>query len=302
MRAAISGALAGVLIASTVTAQPTPAPDLAHAKELYDTANQAMSEGRYLDAAQGYGAAYDITHDPILFFKIGTANEKAGKCDVALIYFGRYLREGKPDQHFQQLAQEHIRACGGDPRKLASNVADAASASEPGSAGSAASLPPPAAEGSGSATSAGSAAAPLLPAATGSAAPAASAGSADMTALGSAALPPPPPAHAHGNDAAWLMVGGGLAFATLGAVLAYSASSSEQDLKDLYVGLDGKPPTYDATVAKRYQSLVDEGNRYEHLSWASFGIAGGFAVAATILFLRHPDRVEPSPSGVAIRF
>ncbi|HSN28883.1 MAG TPA: hypothetical protein VLT45_21495 [Kofleriaceae bacterium] len=292
MRAAISGALAGVLIASTVTAQPTPAPDLAHAKELYDTANQAMSEGRYLDAAQGYGAAYDITHDPILFFKIGTANEKAGKCDVALIYFGRYLREGKPDPHFQQLAQDHIHACGGDPRDLATHPADTGSGA--GSA-AAAIVTPPAPEGSGSAVAE---VAPETGSGSGS-----GSGSGDVTALGSAAtLPPLPPEHVHGNDAAWLMVGGGLAFATLGAVLAYSASSSEQDLKDLYVGLDGKPPTYDASVAKRYQSLVDEGNRYEHLSWASFGIAGGFAVAATILFLRHPDRVEPAPSGVAIRF
>ena len=282
MRVAISGALAGLLVASSVTAQPTPAPapDLAHAKQLYDTANQAMSEGRYDDAVQGYGAAYDITHDPILFFKIGTANEKAGRCDVALIYFGRYLREGKPDPHFQQLAQDHIRTCGGDPRNLVSNP--------PADSGSAATTAPPPPEASGSAST-------TLPALTGS-------GSASTDA-GSAALPPaPPPPRAHGNDAAWLMVGGGLAFATLGAVLAYSANSSEQDLKDLYVGLDGRPPTYDASVAKRYQSLVDEGNRYEHLSWASFGIAGGFAVAATILFLRHPDRVEPSPSGVAIRF
>lgn len=281
MRVAISGALAGLLVASSVTAQPTPAPDLAHAKQLYDTANQAMSEGRYGDAAQGYGAAYDITHDPILFFKIGGANEKAGRCDVALIYFGRYLREGKPDPHFQQLAQDHIRACGGDPRNLVNNP--------PTDTGSAATLPPPP-EQTGSAA---------LPALTGSGSGSAST---DL-ALGSATLPPaPPPSHAHGNDAAWLMVGGGLAFATLGAVLAYSANSSEQDLRDLYVGLDGKPPTYDASVAKRYQSLVDEGDRYEHLSWASLGIAGGFAVAATVLFLRHPDHVEPAPSGVAIRF
>jgi hypothetical protein len=290
MRAAISGALAGVLIASTVTAQPTPAPDVAHAKELYDTANQAMAEGRYLDAAQGYGAAYDITHDPILFYKIGGANEKAGRCDVALIYFGRYLREGKPDPKFRQLAQDHIRSCGGDPSKLVANPSDVGS--DAGSAAAITPPPPPPPEGSGSALAS--------PPPTGSAGSAA--GSAELTGLGSATLPPPPPSHAHGNDAAWLMVGGGLAFVTLGAVLAYSANSSEQDLKDLYVGLDGKPPTYDAMVAKRYQSLVDEGNRYEHLSWASFGIAGGFAIAATILFARHHDRVEPTPSGVAIRF
>jgi hypothetical protein len=279
MRAAISGALAGLLVTSAVTAQPAPAPDLAHAKELYDTANQAMSEGRYLDAATAYGAAYDITHDPILFFKIGTANEKAGRCDVALIYFGRYLREGKPDLKFQAMAQDHVRACHGDARNLVPDQgSDAGSAAV--DVGPAV-VPPAAGSDAGSA-----AAAPPAP----------------LPAPLPPGPPPPPLEQPHGNDAAWLMVGGSLAFVTVGAVLAYSASSSEQDLKDLYVGLDGKPPTYDATVAKRYQSLVDEGQRYEHLSWGSFALAGGFAVAATILFLHHSDRVEPSPGGVALRF
>jgi len=286
MRAAISGALAGLLVTSTVTAQPTPSPDLAHAKELYDTGNQAMSEGRYLDAAQAYGAAYDITHDGILFFKIGAANEKAGRCDVALIYFGRYLKEGKPDLKFQAMAQDHVRACGGDARNLvgpdqgsaAGSGAGPAAAGSGSDTGSMVTTPPPP-EGSAAGSDAGSA------------------------ALGSAAvLPPGPPPAAHGNDAAWLMVGGGLAFVTVGAVLAYSANSSEQDLRDLYVGLDGKPPTYDATVAKRYQSLVDEGDRYEHLSWGSFAIAGAFAITATVLFLHHHDHVEPSAGGVAVRF
>jgi hypothetical protein len=283
MRAVISGVTAGVLIASAATtplAQPSQAPDLAHAKELYTTANQAMTEGRFDDAAHDYGAAYDITHDPILFFKIGVANEKGGHCDTAQIYFSRYIKEGKPDPKFQQMAQDHIRACGGDARDVvhAGTEPEADLGSAAGSASE------------GSATGSGSATAPApVTADTGSA----------------AALPPPPPplAPSPGNDAAWLMVGGGLAFVTVGAVLAYSANSSEQDLKDLYVGLDGKPPTYDATVAKRYQSLVDEGNRYEHLSWGAFALAGGFAIAATILFIHgHHDHVEPTPTGVAIKF
>ena len=88
-------------------------------------------------------------------------------------------------------------------------------------------------------------------------------------------------------------------------MLAYSASSSEQDLKDLYVGLDGNPPVYDAKLAKRYQDLLDEGHRYEHLSWGAFGVAGGFAVAATVLFLhdRHESRIEPvvTPHSAGVR-
>jgi hypothetical protein len=291
MRAVISGVTAGVLVASLATsplAQPTQAPDLARAQDLYTTANQAMTESRFDDAARDFGAAYDITHDPILFFKIGVANEKAGHCDTAQIYFSRYLKEAKPDPKYQQLAQDHVRACGGDARNLVAPAgepeADLGSAAGSGSASE------------GSAAGSGSAA-PV-------AAPPSDTGSAAVAPAPLPPAPPPAPSHAAGNDAAWLMVGGGLAFVTIGAVLAYSASSSEQDLKDLYVGLDGTPPTYDATVAKRYQSLVDEGNRYEHLSWAAFGVAGGFAVAATILFLhdRHHDRVEPTPTGVAIKF
>jgi len=287
MRAVISGVTAGVLLAVSVSApraQPQ-APDLAHAKELYDAANLAMNESRFEDAAGSFGAAYDITHDPILFFKIGVANEKAGHCDIALIYFGRYLKEAKPNEKYQAMAQEHITACHGDARNLPSGPPTQVPGPD---------VAPPAGSGSAAAAGSGSAA---VPAEVGS-----DAGSA-------VPLPPaPPPAPAHGNDAAWLMVGGGLAFATLGAVLAYAASSSEQDLKDLYVGLDGNPPVYDATLAKRYQSLVDEGNRYEHLSWGAFGIAGGFAVGATILFLRdrHESRIEPvvgtHSAGVSVHF
>jgi hypothetical protein len=278
-------------VATTPLAQPTQAPDLAHAKELYGTANQAMTEGRFDDAARDFGAAYDITHDPILFFKIGVANEKGGHCDTAQIYFSRYIKEGKPDPKFQQLAQDHIRACGGDARNLVPSTEPEADLTGSGGSG-----------GSGGSTSASEGSA----AGSGSAAVVPTTGS-DTGSAGSATplpLPPPPPLpQPVGNDAAWIMVGGGLAFVTIGCVLAYSASSSEQDLKDLYVGLDGMPPTYDATVAKRYQSLVDEGNRYEHLSWGAFGVAGGFAIAATILFLHgHHDRVEPTPTGVAIKF
>ena len=82
------------------------------------------------------------------------------------------------------------------------------------------------------------------------------------------------------------MVGGSLALLTAGGVLAYSASSSEQDLKDLYVGVNGIPPTFDATTQKRYNDLIDEGHRYQYLSWTAFGLAGACAVGATIMFLR----------------
>jgi hypothetical protein len=94
------------------------------------------------------------------------------------------------------------------------------------------------------------------------------------------------------RNGAWLLVGSSLAAITIGSVLAYSASSSEQDLKDLYISANGQPPTYDAKTAKRYQDLLDQGHTYEHLSWAAFGVAGACAVGATILFLREPPHDE----------
>src|SRR5258706_12213262 len=94
------------------------------------------------------------------------------------------------------------------------------------------------------------------------------------------------------GNGAWLLVGSSLAAVTIGSVLAYSASSAEDDVKDLYISANGQPPMFDAKTAKRYQDLVDTGHMYEHLSWVSFGVAGACAIGATILFLREPEH-EP---------
>src|SRR5687767_7172820 len=93
-------------------AQPAPA-DVERAKQHYASGQQAMTDGRFADAVREYGAAYDITKDPVLFYKIGNANERAGKCDVALIYYDRYLKEARPDAQFVALTEERIKACGG---------------------------------------------------------------------------------------------------------------------------------------------------------------------------------------------
>ncbi len=109
-----------------------------------------------------------------------------------------------------------------------------------------------------------------------------------LTGLGSGSAVTPQ----HSSDLPWLMVGGALAFVTAGAVFAYSASSSESDIKDLYVGLANMTPTFDAKTAARYQDLLDEGHRYQYLSWGSFGIATGFAVAAGVLFIRDHNEEQ----------
>jgi len=265
----IVGGLAGL----TAVGVGQPGPDFAHATELYNAAETAMTEQRYGDAIRDYAAAYEITKDPVLFYKLGSANERAGNCQAALTYYAGYLKEAKPTDRFKVLTEAHIRACGGDPAALES-------------AGS----------GAGSGAAAGS----------GSAAPAAG----SDAGSGSAILPPVTLTR-HGTNAAWLLVGGSIALVTVGGVLAYSAGSSEQDIKDLYAGLGGRVPTWNAETQKRYQDLVDEGHRYQHLSWAAFGVGIGLGAAAAYLFYRHPTTettlhvapaVSPHAAGVTARF
>ena len=112
------------------------------------------------------------------------------------------------------------------------------------------------------------------------------------------------------KDAAWLFVGGALTFVTAGAVLAYSTSSAEQDLRDLYTTTSGAPPVFDEETQQRYDDLTAEGRRYEVLAWTSFGLAAGCAAGAAYLFVRASREssvsVTPTASatsaGVSVRF
>ena len=263
MRRVLAGVLAGVLIGSAAIAQ-TPA-DVDRAKELYAVARKALDEGRHADAIRDFGAAYDITKDPVMFYWIGNANERAGKCDVALIYYGRYLKEGQPSDDFLVTVRQRITACGGDPAAAAgsgSAVIDAAAG------GSAAGVP----AGAGSAV----------------AEPPAGPGSAEV-AVGSGSAARPLRAKHQGP---WILVGGSIAMLTVGVVLAYSANAAENDISDLYVGLEGNPPVFDSRTKQRYDDLIAEGERYEKLSWASFAVAAGLAGGAAIWFYMTRDKTE----------
>lgn len=256
MRRVFAGVLAGVLIGSAAIAQ-TPAADIERAKELYTVARKSLDEGRHADAIRDFGAAYDITKDPVMFYWIGNANEKAGKCDVALIYYGRYLKEGQPSDDFLVTVRQRITACGGDTAP----PVDSGSAAPPVGSGSAVVEP----VGSGSAE---------VPAPVGS-------------GSGSAAAP-----IRAKHQGPWILVGSSIAMLTVGVVLAYAANASENDVSDLYVGLEGNPPVFDARTKQRYDDLIAEGERYEKLSWASFGIAAGLAGGAAIWFYMSRGKTE----------
>jgi hypothetical protein len=262
MRAVAVGFVATVVAVTSVVAQP----DVEKAKELYQAAELAMKENRFVDAARDYGAAYEASKEPAVCYKIASARARAGRCDTAVIYYRRYLREGKPSEQHAQLTRERITACGGDT--TGDTGSGSAGSADVGS-GSAA----PGSAGSQGSADAGSAIAPV------------DAGSGSAVA---------PTAIAPRHRVAWLLVGGSIATITLGAVLAYSADAAERDVSDLYVGLGGVPPQYTPQTQKRFDDLVAEGKRYEKLSWAAFGIAGALAVGATIRFLTDKEPAKES--------
>jgi hypothetical protein len=357
-------------IGPQVRAEPTS--ELSRARDLYRAAEAAMQEGRFDDATRGYGAAYDLSKDPALLFKIGRAHERAGKCEIALAYYARYLREGKPEERFAAATRQRIAACTpvrdspSGPATPPGPVAAPGPGAAPTPGSAAPPTPGPAAPptpGSAAAPTPGSAAAPTP----GSAA-APTPGSAAAPTPGSAAPPPPGPAAAptpgsaaapipgpaaapipgpaaapttpsirdaaargeppvapprspaarlipsHRAQAAWILAGTGIALATLGGVLAYAANSSENDIRDLYVGFAGQPASFDPATRQRYAELIDEGHRFEHLSWTAFGFAGATAIGAVVLFALSGEhdgnapgaRVSPVLSnrgaGVAVRF
>jgi len=313
VRAAFAGVLIGLALGGAALAPPSnaqPAPDLARAKDLYLAGEKAMADGRFDDAIRDFGATFDITRDPILFYKIASAHQKAGKCDVALIYYGRYVKEARPTDRYLELTKERVKECGGDVRAMPHSGAPEPG---PGSAGSATAAGSNAEPRSGS--NAGSAAASATAGTTadsaalgpGSADPGSGPGdgSATVTGVGSGSAAPGPGLGRH--RAAWLLVTTGIAFVTVGSVLAYSANSAESDISDLYQGFTGTPSEFDDKTRATYDDLVAEGRRYERLSWLSFGLAGATAIGAIVLFKtgarEKPIAVTPtaSPDGAGVR-
>ncbi len=303
------GVIAGVLAALTLAADAQPASNVERAKDLYKSAEAAMREGRHEDAIRDYGAAYEITKDPTFFYKIGSANERAGKCDVALIYYRRYLKEGKPKEDFAKLTAARIEACGGnaaasvEPGPGGARPPEGKPAPKPAPAGATPPKPEPKPAGGTPPKPAPAGATPPKPEPKPRPEPAGAAppepepvaGGAPPAGEGGAA--PRPAADLGRHRGAWLLVGGSIAFATAGAVLAYSANAAERDVEDLYVGLNGTPPPYNGTTRKLYEDAVAEGERYEMLSIVGFGLAGAMAVGAAIWFVVDRDeRVTVAPA------
>ena len=302
VRATLAGGTAGLIavivmaISAPTRAQDAPSKeDFQKAAEHYKNAEAAMAAGRFQEAANEYGVAYAITQDPVLFFKIASADDQAGKCHVAVTYYRRYLKEGNPTAEYQKLTRERIAACAGESVPTEGAGTGAGSGSGSGAtAGSAA------AAGSGS----GSGAVPPDQGGGSDVGPPPGAGSDAGSGSGSDATPLDlslSAEHPSGKKtAAWIAVGGSIAAATVGTVFLLSANATEKDIDDLYATTAGTaPPPFDGATQKRYDDLVGQGKRFNTLAAVSFGVAGVAAGTGIVLFiLDHGHHHAESAPGV----
>lgn len=297
--AALSGVV-GLGIGARAAAQTPPAgdarPDIEKAREHYKKATEALAIKDYAIAAREFGLAYQITKDPVLFFKIALAHDKAGDCEAALIYYGRYLREGNPSEADRADTEKRVDEC---KRKLGQTDGGGAAAG----GGDAAAGGGAAAAGGGDAAAGGGAAA--------------GGDAADVMAPDFDDAPPTPapedrpPTFVDGGTswqrtAAWVSVGVAVAAATTGAVLGLSASSREEDIEtliDFRDPVDGRPRAFDGEVRRQYEDFVDEGEnleRWAKIAWIGAGVS---AATAVVFFLVDPGTeagAERAPAAAAV--
>ena len=250
-------AFAALLSAAPALAQPPPGqPDFAAAKQHYQAAEDASAKGDHATAAREYGIAYDITKDPVLFFKIGQSYERAGDCTSASVYYGRYLKEGNPSDDFKKRTEEAMKGCGkakapGSEPEENRKQETGNRKQETGNVG-------------GMAT--------------------------DREAVGSVTAAPKSLADEEPSwqrTAAWSSVGIAVALLTTGAVLGLSAASREEDVDNLieFRDPDGQPATFTGATRDRYNDLISEGDRLESLAVVAFAATGVAAGAAALFFV-----------------
>ena len=270
MRSLVAALVSLALVVPAHAQQQPTADQIAEAKMHYQNAEAAMAEGRFDGAAAEYIEAYEVMKDPILFYKIGTAYQRAGKCDEALVFYRRYLREGKPADDFKKTVDERIAEC--DPAAAGSGTGTGAAPAGDPAVDTAPPPPdepppPPPDEPPPDEPPPDEPVEPL------------------PTGTEPSFLDEKPSAM---KSAGWVLVGTTIVFATAGTILAMSGQSREEDLEALgdFRDPQGRPATYDGNVRERYDDLVDEGDRFNTYATIAFVAAGVAAVtSATLLVL-----------------
>jgi hypothetical protein len=249
--------------AGTAVAQP----DFKAAAEHYKSAEAAMARADFSSAALEYGVAYDITKDPILFFKIGQANERAGKCPVALTYYNRYVKEGNPNEEYKVLVAERIAACTPGDHGAGDHGAGDHGAGDHGAGDHGAG-------DHGAGDHGGDIAVPIGDDVIGDGGPNGEVGPSFIDQRGS-----------WKRTGAWISTGLTVGLVAAGAVLALSAEGSEEDIQALIDFRNGGRPVRYNEVKSQYDSLAADGKRFDQLATAAFIGAGATTAIAVTLFL-----------------
>ena len=238
-------------------------PDYQAAKNHYLAAENAAKAKNWAVAAKEYGVAYEITRDPVLFFKLGNAYQLSGDCTRAVEYLERYIAEAKPSEEYKADARSRISSC---------NAAAATSEGNKAPKSKPETKPPvgdqvPGLEEAGQEKSASDIV------------------GADSEQVGQPTFIDDAPTWQ--ETAAWTSVGVSVALLSASAILGLSANSREEDIDNLfrYRDMNGNPAAYDATVQKRYEDLVKEGEDLNTLSMVALGLAGVSTASAIAFFV-----------------
>lgn len=255
-----------------------------------------MKSGDHALAASEYGIAYEHTRDASLLLKIATAHDKAGNCEAARTFYGRYVHEGNPDGELKALAEERMQAC-----EAALQAQGAGTEASTHTTGAMSRTTDPAS---------GSSAQPerRATAPTGESAGAEAATDPEAIPGFISQDQDRPPSFADEpvswqRNAAWLSVGVTVSLATAGAVLALSASSREEDIQNLidFRYPDGQPAAYEGNTRARYEELIDEGKSLATYSKIAFGAAGVAAATAAAFFVLDARATAESRTSASAR-
>jgi tetratricopeptide (TPR) repeat protein len=265
-------------------------PDYKKAAEHYNDAEKAMESSQFELAAREYGIAYEITKDPVLFYKIASANDKAGDCAAALIYYRRYLKEANPDESFKKLTEDRITHCA--DATAGTGSIDTGGTGDTGTGDTGTGDTGTGVTGTGDTGDTGTGDTGTGDTGTGDT------GTGD-TGTGDTGIGDDGGGGEFGSggpsfidekpswkkSAAWIAVGATVALATAGAVLGLSASSREQDVQNLidFRNAEGLPASYEGNTRDRYEQLADEGESFNTYSKVAF-VAAGVAAACAVTF------------------
>jgi hypothetical protein len=247
------------------TPPPAGKPDYDKAREHYTKGTAALQARDFSSAAREFGAAYQITKDPVLFFKIAQAHDNASDCESALVYYGRYLKEANPSKEDQAVAEQRVMAC---TKKMGS--AEQSGRTEQG-------VDRGVQTDFGSDTGDSGSGDDLLPSPTET--------HVDGAATQSTAGPLTDGEPSWQHTAAWVSVGVTVGAATVAAVLGLSAASREEDIDRLVTPGSGGALTFEGSVREQYEAYINEGKDQQTYSFIAWGVAGAAAVAATVFFV-----------------